>query len=974
MNEMYSEQNPDLQSHLNIMTNYNVGPVYKILAALEYLSSKGDTRVLPKDILNMTNKINRNDKNNMDITYNLFKEIVPDKDQCESLDVISNIIQNYTDRKCEDPLISILILEQLEFIISKIKDKFIYEYESKTNKLYRSINKIHSLSKGERLCMNALGEIFPGKSFIKIRHPKIINPLTKRPLELDLYNEELELAVEYNGKQHYDHIPYFHQSEQDLKSQQERDSFKVISCKEHDITLIVVPYKCDTKNKVSNFIKQSLGYNISDIQSNNSIEPVLENTVNKPVSNNINPKLQTIQLVHAVNTFPLSLSELKNDIKPSLSRENKLGYPCAINKSPDRRHGLSDFIKYHITADLKEMISMRNFAEKYKNYCDACGTIYGYKDGDLVTLGRDIASINTGMKTTRKRPKDNPKGNPISHIVGYKFINLDIMGRISEAELTVDPVTIKPMSVKRDCSITINPNEVNTIIEANKIKPMIELTTIDPVVAAAEFIKAIEAEETRYKFLAEIYERLQEPELNGAQFDMNPTIPSVSTMTENSDKYTLVIKANLGLSQTGEICKELMKGPNVRILIVYANISLIEEQLNDLRTLGFRSYSDIKTLIIRDRLSIVTVDLAHRIQSNYDYLILDEFTMTLAQMVEFNNNHTDQNCNALIEKIKCTPKVIITDSLITDSSIDILRRYRDDVMVYENRFQKHTMKTVNVINEYPIAYQCIFDDVKKRLKLAIAFGDKDTGKAVANATTKYQNVKIYKGNEQPGLNDGQFYKVKYYMADEKYETDPVTEWHLFDCVIYTGAIKAGNSFTLEHFDKFYGLFTAKSFGKQIEHSFTGRSCASFGPDVAAQMTLTVGTTKSNEINICVKGKYNEFPQYVKTKRDLDIYIKNKDKTARDSLFNIIPMSYCNEPIDYNHPYYQIHLDVKYRGMIGKRNYIPKLLSYLKMQGVKFGREIDFEEIVRNANKDVKLESCGEYAIAADINEEKHTTQ
>lgn len=48
-----------------------------------------------------------------------------------------------------------------------------------------------------------------------------------------------KFAIEYNGAQHYENIPYFHNS---LKETQERDARKEKYCAENNIRLIVIPY------------------------------------------------------------------------------------------------------------------------------------------------------------------------------------------------------------------------------------------------------------------------------------------------------------------------------------------------------------------------------------------------------------------------------------------------------------------------------------------------------------------------------------------------------------------------------------------------------------------------------------------------------------------------------------------------------------------------------------------------------------
>lgn len=99
-------------------------------------------------------------------------------------------------------------------------------------------------SQGEKLCRQIIHELCPGKPFAKVRHPQLINPETGAKLELDCYNDELKVAVEYNGQQHYEFTPYWHRTIDNFYAQQRRDQAKLVACRHHNITLIIVPYTC----------------------------------------------------------------------------------------------------------------------------------------------------------------------------------------------------------------------------------------------------------------------------------------------------------------------------------------------------------------------------------------------------------------------------------------------------------------------------------------------------------------------------------------------------------------------------------------------------------------------------------------------------------------------------------------------------------------------------------------------------------
>jgi hypothetical protein len=118
-------------------------------------------------------------------------------------------------------------------------------------------------SKGEIECRRVLEKLFR-KPFSKERPNILQNPVTggDNNLELDCYNDELKLAVEYNGIQHYKQIPYFHKTRDAFNNQKYRDYIKRDLCKKNGIILIEVPYTVKTENIQRYLIDQlkKLGY------------------------------------------------------------------------------------------------------------------------------------------------------------------------------------------------------------------------------------------------------------------------------------------------------------------------------------------------------------------------------------------------------------------------------------------------------------------------------------------------------------------------------------------------------------------------------------------------------------------------------------------------------------------------------------------------------------------------------------------
>ena len=118
-------------------------------------------------------------------------------------------------------------------------------------------------SKGERASRAAAERIF-GKSFIKVRPDFLRNVVTNHNLELDVYNEELKLAIEYSGRQHYEFVPFFHKNYEAFLNQKYRDEMKKNKCKEQGIQLIEIPYTVKLED-IESFIRiesKKLGYDI----------------------------------------------------------------------------------------------------------------------------------------------------------------------------------------------------------------------------------------------------------------------------------------------------------------------------------------------------------------------------------------------------------------------------------------------------------------------------------------------------------------------------------------------------------------------------------------------------------------------------------------------------------------------------------------------------------------------------------------
>lgn len=148
------------------------------------------------------------------------------------------------------------------------------------------------LSSGELEIKKVCKDLFIEK-FNKIR-PNWLKTNKGTSLEIDLFCEELKLAFEYNGKQHYEFVPMFHSTEENFKQTKEHDKIKLRDCTKQGITLIVIPYTVKTKNIKQFVIDQLKLVNIKPTNPNYMPEPESDDEdeylVKKPKQQNLDFK------------------------------------------------------------------------------------------------------------------------------------------------------------------------------------------------------------------------------------------------------------------------------------------------------------------------------------------------------------------------------------------------------------------------------------------------------------------------------------------------------------------------------------------------------------------------------------------------------------------------------------------------------------------------------------------------------------
>jgi hypothetical protein len=80
---------------------------------------------------------------------------------------------------------------------------------------------------------------------------------TKKFTFIDFYLPEHKTVIEYNGKQHYEYVPFFHKTYQDFILQKRRDIIIKDYCSKKGINFVEIPYTMNV-DEIFKTLKKSI--------------------------------------------------------------------------------------------------------------------------------------------------------------------------------------------------------------------------------------------------------------------------------------------------------------------------------------------------------------------------------------------------------------------------------------------------------------------------------------------------------------------------------------------------------------------------------------------------------------------------------------------------------------------------------------------------------------------------------------------
>ncbi|AVR52854.1 origin of replication binding protein [Marseillevirus Shanghai 1] len=354
-------------------------------------------------------------------------------------------------------------------------------------------------------------------------------------------------------------------------------------------------------------------------------------------------------------------------------------------------------------------------------------------------------------------------------------------------------------------------------------------------------------------------------------------------------KKCLAVRGAMGTGKTKALAWHLRLRPQTRVLSVTYRRTLARETSENLE--GFINYEDeCRGWLRADKLA-VQVDSLHRVIGKFDLLVLDEVTYTLSRL--FCDVAKKDDCwKALKHFIKNTPKILLMDKNLDQTTVDLFEELESPCFVMRNEFKAHKNKKLLVAPNFLEFKEKLLGDLERNKKICFP------------CSSKKKLLLVCREAEQLG------HRVLWYTGDGRSKDVWLDRWDEYDLVAYTPTISAGVSYEKKHFDKVYGYFSSHS------------CCA----EEAEQMLFRVRDIKELEIVLAFDNRHANLPT---TKKGVTESVETRDSSS--FLLSGIKWDLSTGKIA-NKPRSRAHIGALVKRNISKNNISGTLLGLLDEQG------------------------------------------
>lgn len=266
------------------------------------------------------------------------------------------------------------------------------------------------------------------------------------------------------------------------------------------------------------------------------------------------------------------------------------------------------------------------------------------------------------------------------------------------------------------------------------------------------------------------------------------------------DGFTL-INSHLGTGKTTFITNLIKNDIEAKFLIITPREIYSQNICSELNKnkLGFESYQNYKNKKF-DRY-ICQIESLHKINCEYDYIIMDECESILKQLTSFetHSNNFMKNVNSFYKLITNTKKVILADAFCTNRSRDFINNFNKRCEFINNTFNPYDRKAIEY-DDYNSFCNKIIESIQNDKKIVIVWSSKNRGQKFCDSDKFKEVIKskkylFYHGDRDKNYNNS----IK----------DVNNNW-MVDVLMYTSKITVGVNFDIKHYDQIFIYGTADS--------------------------------------------------------------------------------------------------------------------------------------------------------------------
>ena len=370
----------------------------------------------------------------------------------------------------------------------------------------------------------------------------------------------------------------------------------------------------------------------------------------------------------------------------------------------------------------------------------------------------------------------------------------------------------------------------------------------------------------------------------------------------DSNKKLLCLKSRWGTGKTSNIIKYILdKYKNKRILLITESTTLNNKLTEDFKEFGFVSHlqtqKDPTILLYSYERVICSIQSIQKVRQNtYDIVIIDEFesvfsSYTATKTFLSANTSNERAFNTLMNCLKRSNKVLITDCDISEDKLNILKHEFDekDMMIIKNNEKAFQMFKLNIMTDRNQAIDTLthllYDENKK---IAVPSATKKLIQQIEKAiltmeqkNTEAPKIKILVIHQENVMIIQDGVKTEYDKEETLKDVEPFIIKHNIQLFLYSPTIKTGVSINSSYFDITFGFASSYSilYNEFIQMLFRQRRLNDNKVFICIQEQEFANNRRNKHIDVVKRNQHIYRNHYKHLFKDGDLIIYDEDDVS-----------------------------------------------------------------------------------------------